>query len=141
MWPWKSNKVEPIRRQDEMLGALEYNERDWTGRMRHGKHEIEISIAGDESGPDPIARQLVTDSLPRLEHLFQEAVAFQLKDLSAEELVMGPYEFRPTGICSGAKWQLDQMSITLTMELAGDDFAIWRVEMGPHGPIDCGRDN
>ena len=70
MWPWKSTKAEPIQQQDDVLGTIEYGEGDWTGLVRHGKHDVELSIAGDLTGPDPIARQLVVDALPRLAELF-----------------------------------------------------------------------
>jgi hypothetical protein len=141
MWPWKSTRQEPIRLSDDLLGELQFEDGTWRGKIRHGKHELDVLVSGDSSQPDFMARKLVVDALPRLGAMFDSAADFQLKDLSAEELAMGPYVFRPTGIWSGAKWQLDQLSITLTMALEGDEEGLWRVEMGPNGPLDCGRDS
>jgi hypothetical protein len=141
MWPWKSTKRELVRQSDAVLGELQYEDGTWKGKIRHGDHELDVFICGDSGQPDFMARKLVVDALPHLGAMFASAADFQLKDLSAEELAMGPYVFHPTGIWSGAKWQLDQLSVTLTMALEGDEVGLWRVEMGPNGPLDCGRDS
>ena len=141
MWPWKSTRRGPIWLTDDVLGKLLYEDGLWRGKIRHGKCELDVLMEGDFTQPDFMARKLVVDALPRLGTMFDSAADYQLKDLSAEELALGPYVFRPTGIWSGAKWQLDQLSITLTMALEGDEEGLWRVEMGPDGPLDCGRDS
>jgi hypothetical protein len=142
MWPFHANTPPaPAEFHDPDLGQLRFSEGDWIGTLQCGKHHLSISIAGNNAGPDHMARQLVADALPRMDELFDQAVAYQLKDLSPEELSYGPYVFRLTGIWSGAEWQLNQLSITLTMELEEDEYAIWRVEMGPNGPLGSGRDS
>jgi hypothetical protein len=142
MWPWSTKQqTAPAAVHDEVLGELRFREGFWEGRTRRGGYDLELSIAGNQSGPEPLAIALVSDALSRFDNVLAEARTFLLKDLAPQDLAKGPYEFSPTAIWSGAAWQLAQRSITLTLELTGDPDALWRVEMGPDGTLDSGRDS
>ena len=142
MWPWSTKKqAGPAQLHDDVLGELKYSDGCWNGTARRDGIDLDLSIVGDASGPDPLGRELLVAGLDRFADLVAVAKAYLLKDFAPQDLAKGPYEFRPTGIWSGAAWQLRQRSITLTLELEGDDYALWRVEIGPRGPLDSGRDS
>ena len=143
MWPFsrKPKPPPPAPIQDAVLGELCYEEEFWNGKVRRGKHELEISIVGDEHGPNQAARQQVVDAIGRLDELLAQAREYLLADLSSGPMKPEDFVYKLTGIWAGAPWQLEQKSFTLTLELEKDEHAIWRVEFGPEGPIDGGRDS
>jgi len=142
MWPWSTKKqAPPDALHDDVLGELGFSDGFWNAHTRRGDNDLELSIVGDHHGPDPLGRALLVEGLNRFDNLMAEARSYMLKELTPQDLAKGPYDFRPTGIWSGAAWQLAQRSITLTLELAGDRDGLWRVEVGPDGPVDSGRDS
>jgi len=142
MWPWSSKKLPAAEALDDVvLGRLTFSDGGWNGRVSRNGCDLEVSIAGDLSGPVQLGRELLVAALERFEGLVEDAKGYLLKDLSPQDLAKGPYQFRPTGLWSGAAWQLAQRSVTLTLELERDEYALWRVEMGALGPLDSGRDS
>ncbi len=142
MWSWfAKQRPAPLPMHDDVLGELVYGDDAWNATAHLGEQELQLSIAGDPSGPDPLGRELLIDALSRYDALVAAATAFLLQDVSPADLAQRPHRYRPTGIWSGADWQLRQRSITLTLELDGDPDGLWRVEIGPDGPLDSGRDS
>jgi hypothetical protein len=143
MWPWskKETSPPPAPLRDDVLGELVFCEGFWNGMARRGERDLQLSIVGNPSGPDPAGRERLIGALSRFDDLAAAAIEFLLKDLTPEERTKGSYDFRPTGIWSGAAWQVKQRSFTLTLELSGDKGSIWRVEIGPSGPLWTGRDS
>ena len=127
--------------QDESLGTVCWHDGCWTAIVATALGGIEVSIFSDSAAIPDWARNLVVQGCRNIGDFVSKANDYLTRDLSAKELAMGPYTFSPTGISTGAAWQQSQNSFTLYLELDGDPDGLWRVEFGPTGPIDSGRDS
>lgn len=145
MFGWLKKGSRPVKApvlpiEDPDLGHLTPDESFWIARSNFEGKAIEVSLAGTAEGPDDTGRQIAIRALASLASHKQWALSYILSHLSEKERSHGPFNFSVTGICVGATWQNTQSSFTLTLQLQGDEFSIWRVEIGPNGPIDFGCD-
>lgn len=136
-----ANRTEPSLLHDDILEPLHWQERTWSGIATTCAGDVELSIFGGSNELPTWARKLVVEALHRVEKLVIEANAFLIRGLSAKELALGPYKFAANAISTGAVWQQKQNSFTLWLQLDGDPDGVWRVEFGPDGPLDSGRDS
>jgi hypothetical protein len=124
---------------DPVLGRLEPEESDWLGKVSFEGRDIEIRLDGSASGPNAPGRGIAIHAIAELSVHKANAVQFLHDDLKEKDRARGPYNFAITGIWAGSPQQNAQSCFTLILELEGDKYSLWRVEIGPNGPLYSGE--
>lgn len=122
-------------------GQLELDGTCWFATTAFEGREVEILIGGSAEGPDERGREIVVRAITDLAGRKSEAVKYPLRGLSDKERSRGSYNFFVTGIWAGDSHQNLRSSFTLALKLEGDEFGLWRVEIGLAGPLWSGRDS
>ena len=117
------------------LGSFVFEDGIWTAQIPQGTNSLELSLAGNDSGPPERLIEAAIDLLARFAQVKEQALDF----LIAQEEAPNREDF----ICHGMQLLLDDYPnhFSLTFILFGDLGGSWRVEFEDGAPEFLARDD
>lgn len=125
----------PLEMQHPELGLLKLEGPLWNGELVRDGRKIKFVIAGSRAGPDDRLLATLREIVGRLPERESLSRAF----IASHDSRIDPGDF---SFCSiDILWPKRPDCYYFEYKMAGDEYAIWRVEFQGNAPKYLGRDN